>query len=87
MCACITRETFVFTVFRRVFHLILKLELCRQSTCLSTSRSNYIDMSIWKKYADHSTTVRVPSRMELAKMPVFPHNFRKIIGNLLFILK
>ena len=29
MYACITRETFVFTVFRRVFHSILKLELCR----------------------------------------------------------
>ena len=29
MYACITRETVVFTVFRRVFHLILKLELCR----------------------------------------------------------
>ena len=25
------------------------------STCLSTSRSNYFDMSIWKKHADHST--------------------------------
>ena len=31
MCACITRETFVFTVFRRVFHSILKLELCRHA--------------------------------------------------------
>ena len=31
MYACITRETFVFTVFRRVFHLILKLELCRHA--------------------------------------------------------
>ena len=26
------------------------------STCMSTSRSNYTDMSIWKKHADHSTT-------------------------------
>ena len=25
-------------------------------TCMSTSRSNYFDMSIWKKHADHSTT-------------------------------
>ena len=31
MYACVTRETFVFTVFRRVFHLILKLELCRHA--------------------------------------------------------
>ena len=31
MYACIIRETFVFTVFRRVFRSILKLELCRQS--------------------------------------------------------
>ena len=29
MNACITRETFVLTVFRRVFHSTLKLELCR----------------------------------------------------------
>ena len=26
------------------------------STCMSTSRSNYTDMSIWKKHADHSIT-------------------------------
>ena len=25
------------------------------STCMSTSRSNYFDMSIWKKHADHTT--------------------------------
>ena len=25
------------------------------STCMSTSRSNYTDMLIWKKHADHST--------------------------------
>ena len=31
MYTCITRETFVFTVFRQVFHLILKLELCRHA--------------------------------------------------------
>ena len=31
MYACITRETFVFTIFRRVFHSILKLELCRHA--------------------------------------------------------
>ena len=31
MYACITRETFVFTVFRGVFHSILKLELCRHA--------------------------------------------------------
>ena len=26
------------------------------STIMSTSKSNYTDMSIWKKHADHSTT-------------------------------
>ena len=31
MNGCITRETFVFTVFRRVFHSTLKLELCRHA--------------------------------------------------------
>ena len=31
MYACITRENFVFTVFRGVFHSILKLELCRHA--------------------------------------------------------
>ena len=25
-------------------------------TCMSTSRSNYFDMSIWKKHADHNTS-------------------------------
>ena len=28
---CIARETFVFTVFWRVFHSTLKLELCRHA--------------------------------------------------------
>ena len=31
MNACITRETIVFEVFRRVFHSSLKLELCRHA--------------------------------------------------------
>ena len=31
MYACITRETFVFTVLGWVFHSILKLELCRHA--------------------------------------------------------
>ena len=31
MNACITRETYVFTVFRQVFHSTLKLELCRHA--------------------------------------------------------
>ena len=31
MNACITRKTFVFTVFRQVFHSTLKLELCRHA--------------------------------------------------------
>ena len=31
MNACITRETFFFTVFRRVFHSTLKLKLCRHA--------------------------------------------------------
>ena len=31
MNACIARETFVITVFRRVFHSTLKLELCRHA--------------------------------------------------------
>ena len=26
------------------------------STCMSTSRPNYFDMSIWKRHADHSTS-------------------------------
>ena len=43
MYACITRETFVFTIFRQVFHSILKLELCRhayrrQDQIISTCR-------------------------------------------------
>ena len=31
MNACIAPETFVFTVFRRVLHSTLKLELCRHA--------------------------------------------------------
>ena len=30
------------------------------STCMSTSRSNYTDMSIWKKHADHNTSYYIP---------------------------
>ena len=32
-------------------------------------------------------TVREPSRMKLAKKPVFPHNSSKFMGILLFVLK
>ena len=52
MYACIIRETFVFTVFGGVS---FDFETRIMSTCMSTSRSNYTDMSIWKKHADHST--------------------------------
>ena len=43
MNVCITRETFVVTVFRRVFHSTLKLELCqhacrRRDPIISTCR-------------------------------------------------
>ena len=55
MNACITRGTFVFTVFRRVFHSTLKLELCRHACrrrdpIISTCRYA-------KKHADHSTSI------------------------------
>ena len=45
---------FVFTVFLRV--LPFDFETRIMSTCMSTSRSNYFDMSIWKNHADHSTS-------------------------------
>ena len=51
---CITRETLVFTFF--LASVSFDFEPRIMSTCMSTSRSNYIDMSIWKKHADHSTS-------------------------------
>ena len=51
--ACISRETFVFTVFLASVSFDFETQI--MSTCMSTSRSNYIDMSTWKNHADHST--------------------------------
>ena len=55
MYACIIRETFVLSVFRGVFHPILKLELCRhacrrQDQIIPTCRYGKM------MYADHSTS-------------------------------
>ena len=57
MYACITRgEKNVVSFSASVsFNFETRIML----TCMSTSRSNYIDMSIWKKHADHSTTPRL----------------------------
>ena len=55
MNACITRETFCFYSFSASVSFDFETRI--MSTCMSTSRSNYFDMSIWKKHADHSTTI------------------------------
>ena len=54
MYACIIRETFVFYNFSASVSFDFETRI--MSTCMSTSRSNYTDMSIWKKHADHSTS-------------------------------
>ena len=50
------------------------------STCMSTSRSNYFDMSIWKKHADHSTNDnllqnKIYRRAHYSSGPVFSGTF------------
>ena len=65
MYACIIQETFVFTVFRRV--VSFDFETWIMSTCMSTSRSNYTDMSIWKKHADHSTSTYIKATFLLTR--------------------
>ena len=55
MNACITRETFVLN-YSFSASVSFDFETRIMSTCMSTSRSNYFDRSIWKKHADHSTT-------------------------------
>ena len=52
MYACITRELCFYSFSASVS---FDFETRIMSTCMSTSRSNYTDMSIWKKHADHST--------------------------------
>ena len=57
MYAYIIRETFVFTVFRRLFHSILKLELCRHAC---RRRDQIIPTCRYgKKHADHGTSCDV----------------------------
>ena len=41
------------------------------STCMSTSRSNYFDMSIWKKHADHSTNINIQVLGNIARVLKF----------------
>ena len=78
MYACITRETFAFHSFS--VSVSFNFETQIMSTCMSTSRSKYIDMSTWKKHADHSTThiwflfgvrsgVRIPSTAQRKTIP------------------
>ena len=54
MYAYITRGKKCFYSF--LASVSFDLETRIMSTCMSTSRSNYTDMSIWKKHADHSTS-------------------------------
>ena len=52
MYACITRETFVYSFSASVS---FDYETRLMSTCMLTLRSNYTDMSIWKKHANNNT--------------------------------
>ena len=58
MNACITRQNFCFYSFSA--SVSFNFETRIMSTCMSTSRSNYFDMSIWKKHADHTTSTHPP---------------------------
>ena len=42
-----------------------------KSTCTSTSRFNYFDMSIWKKYANHSTSSVGLQLVSITRRPLF----------------
>ena len=42
--ACITRKTFVFTVFRQVFHSILKLEYVNMHVDVEIKLYRHVDM-------------------------------------------
>ena len=65
MNACITRETFVFYSFSASVSFDFETRI--MSTCMSTSRSNHFDMSIWKKHADHSTNQKKVDWLYLQK--------------------
>ena len=54
MYACINPRNFCFYSFSASVSFDFETQI--MSTCMSTSRSNYTDMSIWKKHADHTTT-------------------------------
>ena len=75
MYACITRGKKCF--FGECF---VWFETRIMSTCMSTSRSNYTDMSIWKKHADHSTSgysnlfcKNLNQRSLIPRWPLTPH--------------
>ena len=55
MNACITARNFCFYSFSASVSFDFETRI--MSTCMSTSRSNYFYMSIWKKHADHSTRI------------------------------
>ena len=69
MNVCITRETFVFTVFRRVFHSTLKLELCRHPI-----------ISTWRYGKNMPTTALVNSDV-LVILFVFLYNVGTVNNN------
>ena len=65
MYACIIRETFVFTVFRRVFHSILKLELCRHAC---RRRDQIIPTC---RYGKNMPTTALEARQRLIVVPIY----------------
>ena len=75
MYACIIRETFVFTVFRRVFHSILKLELCRHAC---QCRDQIIPTC---RYGKNMPTTALMVTMATDAFLKKMHNFTKICGH------
>ena len=61
MYACNNPRNFCFYSFSASVSFDFETRI--MSTCMSTSRSNYTDMSIWKKHADHSTRIDIEKRV------------------------
>ena len=66
MNACIARETFVFTVFRRVFHSTLKLELCRR-------RDPIISTGRYGKNMPTTALLCITFNFKMPRLQLFPH--------------
>ena len=85
MYACITRETFVLTVFHRVFHSILKLELCWHA-CRCRDQINILTCRYEKNMPTTALVIQTCIEEWLSCNSVYVHSENEDVGLLILAI-